>query len=358
MQPETCNLQPATCNQQHSNLRLAACNLKPATCNVFPLLESDRILASVCQVAGFLARAENPASILSALRLGRMTALRKPSGGVRGIVVSDVLRRLVARTQAQQFAKKAETATAPFQYALSTRAGCECVSHALQTLTDLDESATIQPVDGVGAFDLVSRRAMLQGLLNMEGSDSLLLFARQFYGSPSTFLWEDELEIVNHVQQGEGGEQGDPFMPMLFALGQHSALVAISERLQEGEFLFAFLDDLYIKSSPNRAVECSHILRQELWRHCRISLNNGKTRLWNRAGFFPRGCEALEDAARVDDPEAVVWKGNPELPPPPPPPCQQGVEILGVPVGRTAFVEHKLTHGQAATLSSWRRSFA
>ena len=82
--------------------------------HLFPILESDRTLASVCQVAGFLARAEVPLSILSALRLGRMTALRKPCGGVRGIVVSDVFRRLVARTLAQQFAKKAETATASF----------------------------------------------------------------------------------------------------------------------------------------------------------------------------------------------------------------------------------------------------
>ena len=170
-------------------------------------------------------------------------------------MVRDVFPRLVARTLAQQFAKKAEMATAPFQYALSTRAGCECVSHALQTLTDLDESATILSVDGVGAFDLISRRAMLEGLLNMEGGDRLLPFARQFYGSPSMFLWEDELGIVNHLQQGESGEQGDPLMSMLFALGQHSALVAISERLQEGELLFAFHDDLYVKSSPNREVE-------------------------------------------------------------------------------------------------------
>ena len=58
-------------------------------------------------------------------------------------------------SSAQQFAKKVESATAPFQYALSTRAGCECVSHALQSLTGLDESATILSVDGVGAFDLV-----------------------------------------------------------------------------------------------------------------------------------------------------------------------------------------------------------
>ena len=123
----------------------------------------------------------------------------------------------------------------------------------------------------------------------MEGGDSLLPFARQFYGSPSTFLWNDEMGTVNpREEQGEGGEQGDPLMPLLFALGQHSALVAVSERLQVGELLFAFHDDMKIKYSQKREVECSHILSQELWQHCRISLKwNRKTRLWNRAGYSP-----------------------------------------------------------------------
>ena len=35
-------------------------------------------------------------------------------GGVKGIVVGDILRRLVARTMAKQFSKKVEAATAPF----------------------------------------------------------------------------------------------------------------------------------------------------------------------------------------------------------------------------------------------------
>ena len=32
--------------------------------------------------------------------------------------------------------------------------------------------------------------------------------------------------VTKHISQGEGGEQGDPLMPMLFALGQHRSLVA------------------------------------------------------------------------------------------------------------------------------------
>ena len=65
----------------------------------------------------------------------------------------------MARTIAKQVIEKVEAATAPFQYALSTKAGCECVAHVLQTLTDLDPEATIMSIDGVGAYDLISRNA-------------------------------------------------------------------------------------------------------------------------------------------------------------------------------------------------------
>ena len=74
----------------------------------------------------------------------------RPDGGVRGIVVGDIFRRLVARTMAKQISKRVEAATAPFQYALKTKAGCECVAHVLQTLTDLDPEATVMSIDGVG----------------------------------------------------------------------------------------------------------------------------------------------------------------------------------------------------------------
>ena len=81
-----------------------------------------------------------------------LTALRKPNGGVGGIVAGDVVRRLVSRTMAQQFSKRTEKATAPFQNALSTRAGTESVTHVLQTLTDLDDPAPVVSVDGIGAW--------------------------------------------------------------------------------------------------------------------------------------------------------------------------------------------------------------
>ena len=98
-----------------------------------------------------------------------MIALQKPLGGVRGIVVGDVVRRLVARTMAQQLSKAVEAATAPHQYAMSTRAGTECVAHVLQVLTESDPQATIVSIDGVGAYDSISRKAMLENLIAMPG---------------------------------------------------------------------------------------------------------------------------------------------------------------------------------------------
>ena len=122
--------------------------------------------------------------------MGRLTALQMPSGGVRGIVIGDTFRRLVARTTAQQLRAAVEEATAPFQYALLTRSGGDCVAHAVQALTEADPSNTILSVDGVGAFDLVvSRGAMMSRLLRMEGGGAVLPFVRQFYGRPSCYLW-------------------------------------------------------------------------------------------------------------------------------------------------------------------------
>ena len=104
----------------------------------------------------------------------------------------DIIRRIVAKTIAQQFSEVVQSATAPLQYALSTKAGPECVAHALKALTDLDERATVLSIDGSGAFDLISCVSMLDGLRSIEGGDSILLFVLQFYGNPSSFLWEDD----------------------------------------------------------------------------------------------------------------------------------------------------------------------
>ena len=58
------------------------------------------------------------------------------------------------------FLNSSEAATVPHQYALSTRAGCECVAHALQGLVDPDST--------VVSIDLISRESMMTGPFRTE----------------------------------------------------------------------------------------------------------------------------------------------------------------------------------------------
>ena len=63
-----------------------------------PLLEHHEDMTRFWRFAQDLARAAVLDDIVELVRLGRMTALQKPNGGVRGIVAGDIIRRLVART--------------------------------------------------------------------------------------------------------------------------------------------------------------------------------------------------------------------------------------------------------------------
>eukprot|EP00973_Karenia_brevis_P090932 12405089-Karenia_brevis.AAC.1 len=268
---------------------------------------------------------------MDAVRLGRMTALVKPNGRVRGIVTGDTLRRLTARTLAQEFSKEFDRACSPFQFALTTRARTECVAHMLQAITQDDPEATIVSIDGVSAFDMVSRSAMLQGLRRLPKASSIIPFVTQFYGHSSEYVWYDSNNSAHIIQQAEGGEQGDPLMPDLYALAQHPALATVATHLRNGEQIFAFLDDVYLVCKPDRAHFLFSLVESELRTTCGISVNLGKTKVYNRAGVRPDG---FDHVGISDDP---VWVGDPELPPE-----RQGLHILGTPLGHDAYVRARL----------------
>ena len=64
--------------------------------------------------------------------------------------------------------------------------------------------------------------------------------------------------------------------------------------------------------------------------------HQGKTQIWNRGGVEPAGAAQLTTAARIENPDAMVWRGDPELPL-----TEQGLTVLGAPVG-LEFVQAQL----------------
>ena len=181
---------------------------------------------------------------------------------------------------------------------LQTRAGTECVSHILQTLVESDANATIVSIDGIGAFDLVSRNAMLRGLKDMDTGDRVLP-ACDGSALPSLHIWEHEVGEVQDIPQGEGGDQGDPFMPLLFSLAMHPSLISTGNLFREGEKLFAFLDDVCLICKPERVLEVFRLIENALWIHSIAARRKSGT------AVGPRGCEDLARAARALNPEDV-----------------------------------------------------
>ena len=164
------------------------------------------------------------------------TALQKPEGGIRGISTTTSFRRLVAKTMAKQFMTDVEQACAPFQFALSTRAGTDCVGHAVRVATDHDPEMTVFSIDGIGAYDHVSRSSILSKLHEVPSLRSMLPFVRKTYARVSTYWRSDEDGVSHRIGQHEGGEQGDPLMLLLFSLVVHNALAEVKDRCSMANF--------------------------------------------------------------------------------------------------------------------------
>ena len=268
-----------------------------------------------------------PATIVRTTALCKMTALRKANGGVRGIAAGDVFRRLVTRAIAQQFADILNEETAPYQFALSTRAGTDCASMLLRSSLDQDADAVVVSIDGIGAYDHVSRSAIFSKLLACPSLHRLIPFVRQWYGGQSSYLWQDDGGQVREILQGEGIEQGDALAPALFALGIHAALHTAAQRLSDNEYLVAFLDDVYVKTTADRARAAFDIVSQEMHNQAQIDSNLGKCRAYGRAPLpAPAGMAVLGPDVWCSD--------RPEV--------ERGITILGTPVGSDAYVQAHL----------------
>ena len=240
---------------------------------------------------------------------------------------------------ARQLSDAVKAATSPFQHVLSTRAGCECIAHALQALTEADLEATVLSIDGVSAFDLVSRAAMLRGLRRVVGGPEALPFVRKFCGQPSVYLWEEEEGCVHDIHQAEGGEQGDALMLLFFSFGQHRALEVIQAQIRRNKRLLAYLDDIYIVTTPSRVGALYNVTQEALFRHAGIRVHPGKTKVWNSGSAHPRACDLLERVAQARDETARVWRGASESVLPT---SQQGIKVLGTPLGHPDFIREHL----------------
>ena len=121
----------------------------------------------------------------------------------------------------------------------------------------------------------------------------------------------------------------------------HASLVRAGDpcercRRLSRKILMAFLDGVYIASSPLRVGHSFAVLQEQLLRHSNIRVHLGKMKVWNSSGVRPRACDTLQDIATASGSLDHVWKGS-DLPTE-----QQGIKVLGTPVGHRDFVASHL----------------
>ena len=160
-----------------------------------PLLDDVRATRLFFRLGENLARAQVPEVAVAMVRSGRMTALSKDDGGVRGIVTGDVVRRLVARPLLNNWAQQLSQPQHPINMLSPPVLGVSVLLIAIQALCGLNPRATVTSVDGIGAYDSISRRAMLEGLMQVEGGSATI----------PKYWWEDDVGEIHTIVQGEGG---------------------------------------------------------------------------------------------------------------------------------------------------------
>ena len=245
----------------HTSKRGSAAGLSGATVELDKLVLDDAAaLEAFTYAVNVAARTQAPQVALDAMAPSRLTALRKPNGGVRSIATGDVFRRLVSRALARAFSGEPDAATRPFQFALQTRAGTDSLAAMLRAAVELDPQATVVFLDGRSDYDTISRATRLAKL--RDTAPALVHFAHAMYARTCTYLWWDDEGRVHEIAQAEGVEQGDPLAPGFYALGQHDSLVAANASLQPTERLAAFLDDLYVVTGPDRAAPLLRVVTE------------------------------------------------------------------------------------------------
>ena len=106
---------------------------------------------------------------------------------------------------------------------------------------------------------------MLKKVHSVPGLRGMLLFIRATYAHPTTYMWRDQAGVKHRIVQAEGGEQGDPMMPLLFTLAIHDSLQEVKSLLDPRDVLLAFLDDVYVVSQdPDQVRDAYDLLGDRL----------------------------------------------------------------------------------------------
>jgi hypothetical protein len=165
----------------------------------------------------------------------------------------------------------------PYQFGVGSKGGVEPVVRAVERALEgsLDQPYThLTSLDFSNAFNTVDRRDIAEGL--RQYAPVLYRAGRWAYGCTSSLVLGSP-EGRHIITSAQGVRQGDPMGPLMFSLGIRSLLRDLASALGPDRLILAYLDDIYILSPDDQALEQTLAIFDE--RQPSIRLNPAKCKM-------------------------------------------------------------------------------
>jgi hypothetical protein len=143
----------------------------------------------------------------------------------------------------------------PYQFGVGSKGGVEPVVRAVERALEgsLDRPYThLTSLDFSNAFNTVDRRDIAEGL--RQYAPILYRAGRWAYGCTSSLVFGSP-EGRHIITSAQGVRPGDPMGPLMFSLGIRSLLRDLASILGPDRLILAYLDDIYILSPDDQALE-------------------------------------------------------------------------------------------------------
>ena len=240
---------------------------------------------------------------LSALVVsGSLVPILKKDGGIRPVVVGEVIRRLISKLCVEYIRPDILQYFQPVQLGVGVSGGAEAVLHAFNRAIraeDFDAQLLLVLVDFENAFNEVNRQSFLDIVRERFPAIYPWVFFCYSIGAP-LFLSSTVLYATTGVQQG------DPLGPVLFALVLHPFLQYLRDSLSLR--VGAFLDDVTFLGCPRDTLRALGFFRSEGPKAgLRLS---PKTSIWSPKGLHIPASIASFSLSDARDMPAAIVKSN------------------------------------------------
>ena len=274
----------------------------------------------------------------------RAVCLSRPDGGVRPIVISSLMRKLMCAAFVPTVRDQLQSHFKHVQYGAATPDGClQLYAHLMALLQDQPQHCLLQ-TDISNAFCTLDRDAAFQSLSRLVGDAPWLAFVHH--------LFENDMHIAvpqwagsdaRTVRCASGIGQGDPLSSLLFAAVITEAIHSFQSRPDVKDLelsIVAYIDDCVMGGSPEAVHRALPLYVQHLERY---------------------GLHLAQDKCKIYAQERDLVRPFPQLVELLPPPSEpMGIVICGhalsvsfdddlpLPVGSTEFQMQWLARKQAA----------